>query len=318
MANPFELQPDARKQWVGAFVAGRARPPLAEPAFPILSGSRTPADWIIERFLELEKGHPLRDNIRETVAELIRAPGDAVNVFDRDQVAGLLLHVAGELDFTEIGSALAGWVRDGWINDDHDYFIGELKLPLRRQVWSLLIGWDLVDELGPQIVRDLKSLVDSNETGTAQSCFVALGQRDPISALEMIPRLNRWHRTYFKAAVHKFVSTVGPATLVTTKYRAAWTVCLGLGLIEPVTSRSLRTMPPLYEYDGNRPNELQAVLKAAGITVLTTSKTCTLHVAGVPPLVIDISRYTDPIGRQPARKQSLGAWRERRPEVAQW
>src|ERR1051326_3194593 len=115
-----------RAEWLSAFCARHAIEPREGPLFPILSREQSPGDWVVDQFNQYLANGRQRENLRDTVVELIRTHGGNIDEEDRDQVVGVLLNVAGELNFVEIQSALAGWVRDGWLNENHVYRIGDL------------------------------------------------------------------------------------------------------------------------------------------------------------------------------------------------
>jgi hypothetical protein len=295
-SHPFlDLPLTDRAAWVSAFAARKVATPLVGPPFPSLITGQTPSDWLIDHFQRLSLSPGARDRMRETVVSLIGEHGGPSPV-DRDQVVGAMLAVASHLNFREILVHLASWVRSGWLDEKHIYKVGSMNLSLRRTVWSLLIGWDYLDALGPQLVRDLVRLAESGESGTSQMCFVALGQRDPGTALEMIPQAAKWwHATLWTSAVLHFFNTVGADTLLREKYKSSWVRCLGSCFYDEQLQRYLR---PLYssqfaEFDPRRSNRMYDVLEAIGIKARPGSIEIVLE-RGFDRLVLDVSLYTDP------------------------
>jgi hypothetical protein len=298
--HPFlDLELTDRSQWVTSFCARRLVEPLVGPQFPALVRGQSPSDWLVNQFQRLALLPGLRDRLRLTIAELISTHGGyfaAGN--ERDQVIGTLLDAAGQLDFIEIAPHLADWVRSGWIDEGHVYIIGNAEIPLRRTVWELLIGWNQLDGLGPQLTRDLQRLAKEGESGTAQLCFVALGQRHPSAALEMIPHtVTLWHEAYWVSAVTRFMSSVGRVSLLRQEYKNAWSTCLGRCFYDYDNSiqRFLREPPQLAEFDSRRPNRLYTILEELGITIQLGSTSVLLQNPEGDRLLVDVQEYSNSI-----------------------
>jgi hypothetical protein len=309
-SEAFGLPRPARTQWLAEFCTERLPTPSRGPRFPALTGGQFPSDWIIHQYRVLDDS-VLQANLRESVTDLIYAQGGHSNQH-RDQVLGAALYVAGVLQFHDIKSVLARWVRTGWINKTHSYRLGNLDVPIRRTVWSLLIGWSYLDHLVPQLARDLTALVRGGETGTAQLCYVELGHREPAMALELIPEITvTWHRSYWTEAVERFLIDTGPNTLLTTKFSEAWSRCLGPCLFNINIYPHLRDAPPLDAADVSRPIWLKEVLKNTGIIAETNKSTrVVLRTANGARLDVDVRRYTNiaDYGGSPTRAMSLSEW----------
>lgn len=297
--HPFiELDSTDRADWVAAFCARRASaPPASEPPFPALIAGQSPYDWLVRQFQLLAHTPGLRQRLRETVKELVTTTAGRVERRDRDQVLGMVLCVARELEFAEIATDLVHWVRSGWLDEGHVYRLGSEVVPLRRTVWLLLIRWNHLDGLEPQLTRDLVRMAESNEEGTAQICFDALGQRNPDEALRVIPATAGWDEAYWMRAVTKFFTTVGPVELLKEKHEPAWKSCLGRCFYDRALDPYMRErhLPQWAEFDVNRKNRLWEALFRAGITVEQYPSSVLLKGPEGSRLKVDVSDYTAPI-----------------------
>jgi hypothetical protein len=288
--HPFlNLERTDRAEWVFDFAGNhKAAPRTGGPAFPALERGVSPTDWLIAQFQRAAADAGLRDRLRTTVVEVVGGLGRAVASQERNQALGALLQVAAKFDFTELAPDLADWTRKNWLAEDHKYQLDGAEMPLRRTVWELLLAWKKLDtlELGAQLRRDLVALIETNEPGTAQLCFVALGERYPADALEMIPyTVPLWHKTYWTSTVHKFLSAHGPVELLRHVYQRAWAKCLAKCFYDlPFVDRHLRDPRLSAEFDSNRPNRLFVLLQDVGIAVQQRKKSVTLSSPRCTPL----------------------------------
>lgn len=293
--HPFiDLDRTDRADWVAELCARRAaEPSVGGPPFPSLVAGQNASDWLL-RQLELLKGSGKRERLRETAVELVETQATRMPSRDRIQVLGMLLRTADLAGFQEIAPTLAEWVRQGWIDRGQTYRQGSEDVPLRRTVWSLLIGWGRLEGLGPQLVRDLARLAKSDEDGTAQICFAALGQHDPERALYTIPLTVRWPEVFWVRTMSQFFGSVGPPVLLERKYRRAWAHCLGKCLYDPEIEHYVRKLYMLRYVDGSRAYRLCNALENAEIHIKTYGSSAELEWQGLR-LKVDIDEYTEPI-----------------------
>lgn len=298
--HPFlDLQPTDRAEWVFDFAGGHKAAPRIGPPFPALDRGVSPADWLIAQFQRAVAVEGARDRLRSTVVDVAARLGRAKATSERNQALGTLLQVAALFEFTELAPDLGDWTRKGWLAEGHTYHLDGTDMPLRRTVWELLIAWKKLDtlDLGPQLRRDLVALIETNEAGTAQLCFVALGERYPADALEMIPyTVPLWHKTYWISTVQKFLNAHGPVELLRHPYERAWAKCLGKCFYDfTFVDRHLRAPRMLSEFDSNRPNRFFVLLQEVGITVEQRTGSVRLSNPRCPPLDVNLEQPLRPM-----------------------
>lgn len=304
------LDPTDREEWVFAFCGRRRTNPPIGPSFPALKKDQSPEEWLMWQFQMAGETVALRDRLRQTVVAVAGRAGRMSPSAERNQALGALLEVAQQFGFTELADDLIDWARKDWLDEGHVYELGGADVPLRRTVWELLISWKKLDLVGPQLRRDLVRLVESDEPGTAQLCFVALGERDPGAAIEMIPyTLPLWHQTYWLSTVRKFLESIGPFELLRDTYKAAWSACLGPCFFDAVlVDRYLRDPRLAVAFDSPRPNRFYNLLNEIGIEVKQGTTTVLLVNSKGGRLVVDVRQYVQPIAqsmRMPSQGSSL-------------
>jgi len=287
-ANPTDLE-----DWIAALCGRQAVKPQIGPAFPALSAAQSADDWLVEQFYALSDVPGARDKLRQAIVTLIATNGgrDASPELS-DQIVGTLLHVAGGLNFIEVSRHLVEWARQPWLKENHVYRLGRRELSIRQIVWDLLLAWGAADDLGTQLQSELTDLATSDQPGTAQLAFIALGRRSPAKALELIPRMAMlWHLEYWENAVIRFFRSVDLRVLLGEHYRNAWAACVGSCLYEEAVSNRLREERPFTEEDSHRANHLCDVLDQVGISLgHRTGSYMNLRGGGVG-LRLDIGAY---------------------------
>ncbi|MDP9192259.1 MAG: hypothetical protein M3P06_11220 [Acidobacteriota bacterium] len=267
-------RPTDLEDWIGDFCALRERPRIAGPSFPALTAELSHADWVIKQFVLLGSTPGARDSLRQAIAYLIATLGGREPSAEaRDQIVGTLLDVAGRLEFVEVTSYLRHWARQQWLREKHVYLKGNKEVPLRRAVWTLLIKWGSIDNVVPNLTVELRQLALEKEVGTAQVCFLALGERDPAAALRILPDLARqWHEAYWTSVVEQFLRSVTISALLDSSLEDAWAVALGQCFYESDLDQYIRPPRAIADFDTERPNRLQDVLLVVGIDAWPTVK----------------------------------------------
>jgi hypothetical protein len=287
-ANPTDLE-----DWIAALCGREVVKPQIGPAFPALSAAQSADDWLVEQFYALSDVPGARDRLRHAIITLIATHGGRDASPDlRDQIVGTLLHVAGTLNFIEVSRHLVDWARQPWLKENHVYRLRRRELPLRQIVWDLLLAWGAADDLGTQLESELVELATTDQPGTAQLAFIALGRRSPAKALTLIPRMAMlWHLEYWENAVIRFFRSIDVRVLLGEDFRNAWVDCIGSCLYEEAVSNRLREERPFTEADSHRANHLCNVLDDVGISLgHRTSSYMTLQGGGVH-LQLDVGAY---------------------------
>jgi hypothetical protein len=205
--------------WPSAALRGSDLPNF--PTFPTLRAGETADTWLCDQFKQVAQILGKQDRICRSVVLLITTEVRNYQVERRDQILGLLLEVAGACGFAEVAETLRGWARA----DDYrhaSYRLGSETIPLRRTIWSLLIGWNKTEDLIPALRRDLSL---RPELGSEALCFRELGRLSPGEAIELIPRIFGWPEPYWREALRAFLTDLGPDEAFSTAYLERWKSC---------------------------------------------------------------------------------------------
>jgi hypothetical protein len=238
--HPFlDLDDPDRSHWLASFFDTSS---AAESAygvdFPILRVDEDPSTWLSDQYLSLPDRRDLQNLIRRSVVELIETEARREDLTDRAQVLGLLLNVVNRCGFLEIAEILRGWIRTDLYHDSSYRRRGE-RTPIRRTVWSILIGWRQTESLLGYLKRDLPL----PELGSAALCFRELGRLSPGDAIRYIPDVITWPPAYWPEILGGFLSEVGAVEAIATAYSDSWKACVA-GILES-PNRAAALLAPL-------------------------------------------------------------------------